>query len=198
MPRLLVALAALLAICGCFGTTPPSKFFLLSPAPEAAETRNVGGADGALGVMPTRVAAYLDRPQLVTFLAENAVNVDEFNRWAEPLSAGVTRVLAQNLASLLPGWRVLPQPWDPTMPLRLRLVVEVSALGWDTKGEARLDATWALLGPSGEPPAARGRVALRRPLRAKGVEAGVEALSALLEELAREVATAARRLPPPA
>jgi len=30
------------------------------------------------------------------------------------------------------------------------------------------------------------------------VEAGVEALSALLEELAREVATAARRLPPPA
>jgi hypothetical protein len=196
MPRLL-PVAALLVLGGCFGTTPPSKFFVLRASPEAAETRNVGGADGVLGVMPTRVAAYLDRPQMVSFVTENSVNVDEFNRWAEPLGSGVTRVLAQELAELLPSWRVLPQPWDPTMPLRTRLVVEISALGWDAKGEARLDATWALLGRSGEPPVARGRVAMRRPVPAKGADAGVEALSGLLTDLARQVADAVRAMPPP-
>ena len=196
MPRL-PTLAALLALCGCFGTTPPSKFYVLRASPEAADTRNVGGADGVLGVMPTRVAAYLDRPQMVSFATENSVNVDEFNRWAEPLSSGVTRVLAQDLAELLPAWRVLPQPWDPTMPLRTRLVVEISALGWDAKGEARLDATWALLSRSGEAPVARGRVAMRRPVPARGVDAGVETLSGLLADLAGQVAGAARAMPPP-
>ena len=196
MPRL-PTLAALLALCGCFGTTPPSKFYVLRASPEAADTRNVGGADGVLGVMPTRVAAYLDRPQMVSFATENSVNVDEFNRWAEPLSSGVTRVLAQDLAELLPAWRVLPQPWDPTMPLRTRLVVEISALGWDAKGEARLDATWALLRRSGEAPVARGRVAMRRPVPARGVDAGVETLSGLLADLAGQVAGAARAMPPP-
>jgi uncharacterized lipoprotein YmbA len=196
MPRLL-SLAVLLAICGCFGTSAPSRFYVLSPAPDATGTRNVGGEDGVLGVMPTRVAAFLDRPQMVTLIAENSVSIDEFNRWAEPLSSGATRVLAQDLAGLLPRWRVLPQPWDPTMPLRARLVVEISALGWDAKGEARLEATWALLLQNGGAAAARGRVALRRPVPAKGVEAGVGTLSALLEDLAREVADAVRKLPPP-
>jgi uncharacterized protein len=196
--RRLLPLAALLATCGCFGTSPPSKFYVLTPAPEAAETRNVGGVEGVLGVMPARVAMYLDRPQMVTFTSENSVSVDEFNRWAEPIWSGVTRVLAQDLAELLPAWRVLPQPWDPTLPLRARLVVEISAFGWDQKGEARLEATWALLLSHGEPPAARGRVALRRPVKGSGVAAGVEAMSGLLEDLSREVAAAVRKMPPPA
>jgi uncharacterized lipoprotein YmbA len=147
----LVALA--LASTGCFGSSPPSRFFLLSPSPEGAAAMASMGQEGALGVLPTRIAAYLDRPQIVTFRGDNSVDLDEFNRWAEPLGAGVSRVLAQDLSAMLPAWRVMPQPWDPTVPLRARLVVEVTALGWNHLGEARLEAN------NSPPPASWPRLA---------------------------------------
>jgi uncharacterized lipoprotein YmbA len=147
-------------------------------------------------VFPTRVAAYLDRPQIVTFVGENSVDLDEFSRWAEPIGAGVSRVLAQDLSALLPTWRVIPQPWDPTVPLRARVVVDVTALGWNKRGEARLDANWALLTSGSELAAARGRVVLRREVPGPGTDAAVAATSALVTEMAREIAVAVRDLPP--
>jgi len=91
---------------------------------------------------------------------------------------------------------VMPQPWDPTVPLRARLVVEVTALGWNKLGEARLEANWALLTAKGELAAARGRVVLRRQVSGTGTDAAVAATSLLVTELARDIAVAVRGLPP--
>jgi uncharacterized lipoprotein YmbA len=190
-------LAALaLLTTGCFGTSPPSRFFVLSPSPEGASAVPSSGPDGALGVFPTRVAAYLDRPQIVTFVGENSVDLDEFSRWAEPIGSGVSRILAQDLSALLPTWRVIPQPWDPTVPLRARVVVDVTALGWNKRGEARLDANWAIITSGSDLAAARGRVVLRRDIPGPGTDAAVAAASALVTEMAREIAVAVRALPP--
>lgn len=198
MRPIAATIAALALIStGCFGSSPASRFYLLSPSPEGATAVPSLGPEGALGVMPTRIAAYLDRPQIVTFLGENSVDLDEFNRWAEPLGAGVSRVLAQDLTAMLPAWRVMPQPWDPTVPLRARLVVEVTALGWNKRGEARLEANWALLTGTGEVAAARGRVVLRREVSGTGTDAAVSATSLLVTEMARDIAVAVRGLPPP-
>jgi hypothetical protein len=153
------------------------------------------GPEAALGVFPTRVAAYLDRPQMVTFQGENAVALDEYNRWAEPLGSGISRVLAQELATLLPSWRVVPQPWDPTIPLRARLVVDVTTLGWGPKGEVRLEANWAVLESRGEFPLARGRSVLHRQASGQGTDAAVAAASALVGEMAREIAAAVKAIP---
>jgi len=188
--------AVLLLSTGCFGSTPPSKFFVLSPSPEGASAVASIGPEGALGIMPTRVAAYLDRPQIVTFLGDNSVALDEFNRWAEPLGAGVSRVLAQDLSALLPSWRVLPQPWDPVVPLRARVVVDITALGWNTSGQARLEGNWAVITGPGDLAAARGRVVLRRDVGGPGTDAAVSATSALVTEMAREIAVAVKGIPP--
>jgi uncharacterized protein len=194
-PTVLLAATALL-VTGCFGTSPPSHFYVLSASPEARAAVPSTGPDGTLGVFPTRVADYLDRPQIVTFLGDNAVDVDEYNRWAEPLGAGVTRVLAQELSALLPGWRVVPQAWDPVIPARAGVVVTVTALGWNDTGEARLDATWAVLSPAGDKAVARGRAVLREQARAKDPAATTAAASALVSALAREIAIAVRAIPP--
>jgi uncharacterized lipoprotein YmbA len=197
MRRSAPMLASLLLLAtGCFGTSPPSKFYLLSPSPEGATATPSTGPAGALGVMPTRVAAYLDRPQIVTFQGDNSVDLDEFNRWAEPIGAGVSRVLAQDLSALLPDWRVLPQPWDPIVPLRARVVVEVTALGWNRSGEARLEGNWAVVTGAGDLAAARGRVVLRRETSGPGTDAAVAATSSLVTEMARQIAVAVRGLPP--
>jgi uncharacterized lipoprotein YmbA len=91
---------------------------------------------------------------------------------------------------------VFPQPWDPTVPLRARVIVGVTALGWNKLGEARLEANWALLTPGSELAAARGRVILRRNVSGSGTDAAVAATSALITEMAREIAVAVRALPP--
>ena len=192
-PMTLVAVA--LATTGCFGTSPPSKFFVLSASPGANAAVPSTGPEGTLGVFPTKVAEYLVRPQIVTFLGDNSVEIDEFNRWAEPLGAGVTRVLAQELSALLPGWRVLPQPWDPEVPVRNRVVVNVSALGWNNRGEARLEANWAVLSNDGSQALARGRAVLRREAGSPGASASVAATSALVTDLAHDIASAVRALP---
>ena len=167
---------------------------LSASAPAIAAVPSTGPA-GTLGVFPTRVADYLDRPQIVTFLGENAVGLDEYSRWAEPLGAGVTRVLAQELSALLPGWRVLPQPWDPVVPLGARVVVDVTALGWNTQGEARLEASWSVLSSGGEEALARGRVTQRRKASGPGADAAVATASALVTELAQDIASSIRALP---
>ena len=190
----LVAVA--LATAGCFGTSPAARFYVLSASPAANAAVPSTGPEGTLGVFPTRVAEYLDRPQIVTFSGENAVELDEYRRWAEPLGAGVTRVLAQDLTALLPGWRVLPQPWDPVLPLRARLVVNVTALGWNDRGEARLEASWAVLSGTGEEVLARGTTVLRQGSAGPGASAAVAATSALVTGLAHEIASAVQALPP--
>ena len=194
LPIFLVAVG--LATPGCFGTSPAARFYVLSASPAANAAVPSTGPEGTLGVFPTRVAEYLDRPQIVTFSGENAVELDEYSRWAEPLGAGVTRVLAQELSALLPAWRVLPQPWDPTMPVRARVVVSVTALGWNERGEARLEASWAVLSSTGDVALARGRVVLRRESAGPGASAAVAATSALVTGLAHEIASAVRALPP--
>jgi uncharacterized lipoprotein YmbA len=188
--------ALLLLSTGCFGTSPPSRFFVLSPSPAGASAVPSTGPDGALGIMPTRVAAYLDGPQIVIFQGNNEVALDEYNRWAEPISAGVSRVIAQNLSALLPTWRVLPQPWDPIVPLRARVLVEITALGWNKAGEARLEGNWAVVVGQADLAVARGRVVLRRDIAGSGPDAGVAATSTLLDEMAREIAISVRALPP--
>lgn len=192
-----IVLSALaLASAGCFGTSPPSRFFVLSPGPAGQAAPASTGPEGALGVFPTRVAEFLDRPQIVTFRTDNAVDLDEYDRWAEPLGAGITRVLAQELSALLPAWRVVPQPWDPTLPLRARVVVSVTALGWNQQGQARLDASWAVLSATGDEVLARGRSVLRREVSGKGTDAAVATASALVGDMAHEIAAAVKALPP--
>lgn len=194
LPLSLVLVA--LATTGCFGTSPPARFFVLSASPVGKSSIPSTGPEGTLGIMPTRVAEYLDRPQMVTFQGENAVAIDEYNRWAEPLGAGVTRVLSHELSALLPGWRVIQQPLDPLVPLRARVVVAIAALGWNDRGEARLEATWAVLSASGDKALARGRVVLRREGAGPGTDTAVSVTSALVGDLARDVAEAVRALPP--
>jgi uncharacterized lipoprotein YmbA len=76
------------------------------------------------------------------------------------------------------------------------VVVGVTALGWNKLGEARLEANWALLTSGSEVAAARGRVILRREVSGSGTDAAVAATSALITEMAREIAVAVRALPP--
>ena len=107
----------------------------------AGTARGAGGKPrrplprGLVGVLPVFLPGYLDRPQVVTWTGPGELRIDEFLRWAEPLDAGVARVLGESLGTLLPSHRVIRAPWSSAAPLRCRVRLELARFGPQESGE---------------------------------------------------------------
>lgn len=143
MTRMGNALLLTLALAGCFGPrADPSTFFHLSPAPAPTSTVPM---PVSIGLGPITVPAYLDRLQLVTRLSDNQLDVNETERWAEPLAEGLTRTLHQNLAGLLPGSSYVRFPWYPSDAPQYSVSLEVHRFEGDGVGLAVLDVHWSLM-----------------------------------------------------
>jgi hypothetical protein len=194
-----------LALAGCVSLkrTPEARFFVLRALAEPPTAADAPATTGLFGLLPVVLPGYIDRPQLVSWVAPGELRIDEYLRWAEPLDAGLARTLAANLEVLLPGSRVIRSPWPSAARLRCRVRVELQRFGPQTSGEVRLEGRFALLPTDGERPLVARPVAFTRgPLAVSGGSvdpvAGVDAMSDLLAELAREVAAAVGALPSPA
>ena len=150
---------------------------------------------GVVGVEQVRLPGHLDRPQLVTWTGQNELKVDEFLRWAEPFEDGVTRTLTENLASLLPEYRVIRKPWPGDVETRCRVAVALRGFGLQRDGMVRLSGRIALLDDRNELPLAMSPVELSRgPVTAAAegspVDPGVDEMSLLLADLSRQIAQA--------
>jgi uncharacterized lipoprotein YmbA len=55
----------------------------------------------SIGINPIVVPAYLDRPQIVTRIGANELEMAKFHCWAEPMEDSLGRVLAEDLSNLL-------------------------------------------------------------------------------------------------
>jgi uncharacterized lipoprotein YmbA len=197
-----------LALGGCvsFERTPGARLFVLRSLVEPKTAAEAPALADVVGVLPVRIPAALDRPQLVSWTAPNELRQDEFQRWAEPLDEGVTRTLAENLAALLPRDRILRAPWPAAASPRRRVATELRVFGLQPSGEVRMDASFVLLGPEEERVLARrafassrkpaaGSVGLRVVSARAGAGASVDAMSELVADLARQIAQAIEGLP---
>jgi uncharacterized protein len=206
-PRLVAiacASAMALGLAGCVSLkrTPEARFFVLRSLVEPPAAPASAAPPGSfVGVLPVRVPGSLERPQLVTWAGPGELRIDEYLRWAEPVDAGVARTLAEDLDALLPDHPVVRSPWPAALTPFCRVRVDLRVFGLQESGEVRLEGRFVLLPGKGERPLVHRPVSLRRgPLAAGpgGVDAaaGVEAMSALLADLAREIASAVAALPP--
>jgi uncharacterized lipoprotein YmbA len=188
MRRLGAGLLLTIAIAGCFGPrADPSTFFQLSPVPPPAAQSPLSAS---IGLGPVTVPAYLDRLQLVTRLSDNQLEVNETERWAEPLAEGVARTLEENLSALLPGSTYVRFPWYAAAAPEYAVQLDLRRFEGDGVGLAVLEGTWSL-SRGGEPIGGR-------TLRLEETGAGptradqVAVLSRLLSSLCSEIAVAVR------
>ena len=175
-------------------TSTPSRFYILNALSASEATPATGATQGpVIGVGPITMPKYLDRPQIVTRTGSNQLALAEFDRWAEPLQDNVARVLAENLALLIPTDQVLLYAWPPSATLDYQVTVEVLQFeGW-LGGESRLLALWSIL-DGAELPLWSQRAALNAPVSGREYEAMVVAMNQLLEWLSRDLASAIQRL----
>ena len=180
-------LALLSTLLGC-GVTPHTQHYVLdSQAVAAADNGN----PVSLGVGPVLVADYLDRVQ-ITLKNGSSLELDEFHRWGEPLSAGIARVMVEELSAQLGSGKLVRFPWraDEIPDLRIKLLVlELNR----RHNSALLKVAWSLAETrSGEELHRRIEV-YRQPLADQDYDTLVTAYSQLLHQLATQISSIIRQ-----
>ena len=183
----LLATAVLAAVLAACGTTAAARFYTLSStaAPAAGPPMNVKVIVG-----PIAIPATVDRPEFVTSRGSNGVDVDAFNRWAEPLNDGIARVVAGNLEVLLGGATVAVSPlanFAPTYRVTLRVQRFESVL----HESVLVDAVWVVRRESGGE-ARSGHTLARETVSSPGFDALAEAHSRALATISADIAAAIR------
>jgi uncharacterized lipoprotein YmbA len=137
--------------------------------------------------------AQLDRLQIVTRSGQNEIALAEFDRWAAPLDDQVTRVLAEDLAVLIPTDRIAVFPWAKDMPIDYEVEVEVIRSEATLGGEYAFIANWSVFKRGARAVGVRGRSTLVEPA-GNTYAALASAKSRLVAALGRDIAAAVQRL----
>jgi uncharacterized protein len=179
---------ALFVLSGCFGS-PPTQFYLVPSltSGDTAPPASAGQRDLTLGVGPVTVPPYLDRPQLVTRTSRAKLVLADLDQWAGPLADTIARVLAENLALLIPTERVVLYPWSRTLDPDYQVTVDVLQFDRGPGGEVVLAARWSILDRDGKERVLR-TARLSQTAGGTDYEAAVTAMGRTLEALARDMA----------
>jgi uncharacterized lipoprotein YmbA len=176
----------LLIVAGC-ADSPPTEFYTLSnmqlPPAGLSPPRTV------VGVGPVTLPDYLDRPQIVTRASGNRMMLAPFDSWVEPMDGMFTRVLVENLSSLLATDNVVSLPQRRPTPLDYQIEVDVTRFDADHSGRAVLDARWRVFGEDGNRLIEEGRSTIVEPAAGPdSYEDIVAAMSRALGEMSRAIA----------
>ena len=171
---------------GC-GSSPPVRYYDL----EVLETGYVADVDTHLtvGVGPLRTPDYLSRSQFVTRGSDARIEVDDFNRWIEPLDDAIYRIISENLDNLIDAAVVVAFPYTHIADLDYQLIGRINRFDADTDGTAVLQIQWGVITSKDD--------FVIRPKRASYVaqatQAGdypalARAMSEVLQQFSRDVA----------
>jgi hypothetical protein len=188
---LLSTVALLMHLAGCTSSAP-TRFYVLSPLASSKLESQIPKDEGCItiGIGPVELPAYLDRPQIVTRVSENELNLAEFNKWAEPLKDNFTRVLIENLSTLLCADAISIFPWKGPTPIDYQVEITVIRMDGNVGGNASLVTHWAIFREKDRKMLLIRQSSFSRILNSQGYQALVSAQSGAIADLSREIAEA--------
>jgi len=195
LSRLIVMLVVAVGMAGCNLTTSQlTHFYVLTPLARSDRLQPIAGdkLELALGIGPVTLPRYLDRPQIVTRLDANRLDMAEFEQWAEPLQESVIRILAENLSLLLSTDQIEVFPWQRSARFDYQIVVTILQFESHPAAEAVLTARWVLYGAGGEEERMRNAFTVTVPQESENYKSIVSAMSHALGALSRDIAVSLR------
>ena len=180
-----LALVAALA-AGC-GPTAAARFYTLDATATAGDAPAVRTT---VLVGPVSVPSAVDQPQFVVQIAPNRVEIEEFNRWAAPLSEGIARAVAADLSALLGTPDVAAGSLTNFTPA-YRVTIDIQRFDSVLGKEVVVDAVWAVRKTAGGQ-VHPGRTVAREALQGEGFDALAAAHSRALVKLSGDIAVAIR------
>ena len=187
-----VLLCTLTFLCftGCARTDKLRFYTLDYLARTSSGSSDAGYAGVSVGIGPVHLPEYLNRPQIVTRTGRYKLDVAEFDRWAAPLDAVFSRVLAENLSILLKTDRIYIYPWDTSRSLDYQVPIEIIQLDGNVPGDADLLVRWSLLKEGKETRIIQKKFHSGKPIAGQGYSGLVTAMSLELVDFSREIADA--------
>jgi hypothetical protein len=182
-----------LAACS---TTPPVAYYTLNTLPEMQQEIPAALMDDtiAIGVGPVEFPKFLDRPQIVTRKSQNQIEVSEFHRWAASFPGDFSRVLAKNIATLVPTDRVALYPWDDTFSPTYQIKLAVEQFDGQLGEQVFLRVIWAVVGQEGANELVVRKTLIEEPVLTNDYEGLVAAQSNALATLSGEIAEEIKKL----
>jgi uncharacterized lipoprotein YmbA len=176
-----------LAVVAAGCTSAPSRFYTLN-----STATGDGATNGNVAVIvgPVSIPAEVDRPQFTVQVSPNRVAVDEFNRWAAPLSDNIARAVAGNLTVLLgtPNVAALPAA---NFNSTYRVTINIQRFETVPGKSVLIDAVWVVRPPSGGIPKS-GRTLASETVSNNDFDALAAAHSRALAKVSSDIAAAIR------
>ena len=188
MKRLLMACAAtLLASCG----TPAKLNYYTLTAQDTARGTAPDARALKIFVGPVTIPEGVDRPQMVVRTSPNQVEIEDLDRWGEPLKAAIPRLVAETLARQLGTSDVMTSRQSATLDFDFRVAIDIDRFDFSVGEGAAVDATWTLRG--GKDSTLRtGHARVREPGGGGDPQAMAAAQSRAIEKVAGNIAEAIR------
>jgi uncharacterized protein len=179
--KIFVCAAIGLALCAC-GSSPNTTYYAL-----AATSGTVRQASlGPIEVRRPGIAGYLDRTEILAQWDGQRLQLSQGAGWAEPITAMIGRVLAENLSNRLPG--TIAFNASSELSLQANTVVEIVIRKFDlaSDGNVHLHALWSIRG-GGQ--TTTHTAALQTQPNTTETAPTVAAMSTLLGQLADKITT---------
>ncbi|MEM7256639.1 MAG: PqiC family protein [Pseudomonadota bacterium] len=184
-------LSCILLLAGCINTPLPD-YYVLTPEGDAAVPQQVQRitSDVALGVGPVTIPQTINRPNIVTPLDSNQLEVAEYHRWSEPLVDNISRVVITNLASRTGLNKLYAYPWlGNAVDYQIR--IDVLQMIGSPSEQVRFQVRWQILNGNKPADLLVTRISdYRETIGADGYSAMVAAYSRMIGRLSEEIAAA--------
>jgi uncharacterized lipoprotein YmbA len=190
-PALIVSGLMLILTLAAGCASPPSRFYTLSSASTAPVLAPLSALSLAVG--PVSVPAAVDRPEIVVSTGANQVQLDEFNRWASPLQDEISRVVTENLVTMLGTGQVIQSPPSLSENATYRVSIEVQRFESAPGKHVRLDAVWTLRRKR-DGKSTTGRTSVQEEVSEPDYGALAAAHSRAVARLSRDIADEVRAL----
>ncbi len=195
LPTILCSIMLSVGVTGCSFLKPvktTARYYVLTPV---ATTQSRSGSV-AVGLGQVKLPAYLFNTSLAVRKGTNEVEYLDSAIWAERLDACFQRVLAANLATVLPSEQVRMSAWKRD-DVAAEVYVAIEQFDVDTSGHGVMIAQWRILSPGGEKVMKSGgsRLSRKGPAPDAGASGAVATLSELVADLSRQLAQALQQAP---
>lgn len=186
-----LVLGSLLTACA----TPPTQFYQLEATSPPLVTSTTTAKKMLIGIGPLSLPALVDRKQIVTRGANNAIQLAEFHQWATPLQDNVLNVLSKNIAAQQSNAIVRSYPWSVYGEMDYRVIIDISRFDSQLGKSANLEASWVIMSEKNHTIISNGQTNIQQLLHDERYDSAVLALNKLLSELSQQLSLALHQVP---
>jgi uncharacterized lipoprotein YmbA len=182
-----IIITLLLTACG---TSPPARFYTLTPLPIQIQTEKVviNEKSKFIAIGPVEIPEYLDRIEIVTRAEPNQLVISEFDLWGGSIKTDISRVLVENIGSFLAGDGIAVIAWKTNVTESHRVPVIFSRFDAIAGGNLILKAQWAVLDKEGKTFLSFKEINVTKPVKGSSYNSIVAAMSDSLGDLSKAIA----------